>query len=129
MSTTTGIVNYVPESEVPARKSSRCFDKIRLIPGRNKIETSKIQELKKHPLFNHYVSIGAVQIITEEVPPEVEITGLNTLKIDVAIALVNDETSLVKLNKWHEIESAGKKRAPVLNAIALKIKDVEGGKL
>lgn len=125
---TFAVVYYNPGRENPSRKGMRFFDNVSLHPGRNRLDSKEFNKVKTHPDFIYFETLGAVEIVSQDVPVETDIS-LDTLSVKQALDLIKGEVHIDQVKKWQYTEGLGKRRTTVLNALAVQIKDIETGNL
>lgn len=124
------VVIYRADKETPPSSASFTrLDRVRLNVGRNHLDDKQMAIVQKHPDFDRYVELGAIEIIKGKEPPPEEPDSLAGYSIAEAEKLIKETNDLEQLKRWQSNESRAKNRKTVLNAIAVQIGDVEGGKL
>lgn len=127
-------ITYNPQFEQPMpRKAAISFNGMRLKPGVTEVSDSQLISLRNNEGFQRREQIGAIRVESEQVkkedpkpsltppnPPPTDIApdeGLTSLNITEAAAKIKATNDLPTLEKWVEVETAGKNRKMVLESL------------
>jgi hypothetical protein len=72
---TTINVNFFPQYEEPPRKGPRSFDKVRLQPGANEIDSDAWKNVSDDPLVKTLIDSKAIKVSEPETKPEPKATA------------------------------------------------------
>ena len=99
---------------------------INLIPGANKVDPKWWSEARKHPnvksklnagLISEDMDLSEVEGKSSEEIEQMTKDHLTALPLNAARAIVKETVDQSLLEAWHEAESKGKNRQPLLQAI------------
>lgn len=124
------LVVYRPEQENPPREASVAFmvnsQSVTLNPGVNRgFSDTVLEEIRKHPLMERLVKIGAVEVMdeTEDVEAIPADTDIGALSYSAACAVIDRCHDVTQLQEWQSQDQ----RIRVRNAIARRLQQIQEG--
>lgn len=123
------IVIFYPERCQPPMKpgASLSFDTIVLTAGANALEELRIQELQKHPDYQRFSKLKAIELVqqSEVVDPmaNTQIVDLDSYAVEEASTVINSTVDLTTLDAWLKVEQ----RKSVRTIIATRINQLKQG--
>ena len=123
------VVIFYPEKCHPHMKpgAGLAFDTIALTAGTNALQETQIQELQKHPDYQRFYKLKAIEIVqeSEEVDPtaNTQIIDLGSYAVEEASTVINSTVDLMTLDAWLKTEQ----RKAVRTTIATRINQLKQG--
>jgi len=123
------VVIFYPEKCQPPMKpgAGLAFDMIALTAGTNALEETQIQELQKHPDYQRFYRLKAIELVqeSEEVDPtaNTQIIDLGFYAVEEASTVINSTVDLMTLDAWLKTEQ----RKAVRTTIATRISQLKQG--